>query len=285
MAENSVSASGGVVRMERIDLNEEKRLADSSEHSSKGDQPKWLVGEYWYKADHMGGEALSEIVVSELLKYSNLCDFVSYTPVMIEYGDRELRGCASRNFRGKNETLIPFERLHRAYKGIGLAEALKNFTDTTERIRYTVDFVEKTTGLKNVGEYLTTILELDAIMLNEDRHTNNLAVVRNEDTKEYRLCPIFDNGLSLLSDWNDYPVDRDIYDCIEKVRAKPFAYTFDEQVECAEALYGYQLKFHFAHRDVEQIVDRLNTFYENETLERLKRIIREQSRKYAYYFE
>ena len=46
--------------------------------------------------------------------------------------------------------------------------------------RYTVDFIEQTTGLTGVGAYLTMLLELDSFFLNEDRHTNNLAVIRNE---------------------------------------------------------------------------------------------------------
>ena len=53
-----------------------------------------------------------------------------------------------------------------------------------------VDFVERVTNLTGVGAYLTAILELDCLTLNEDRHTNNLAVLRNEETKEFRLCPI-----------------------------------------------------------------------------------------------
>ena len=65
--------------------------------------------------------------------------------------------------------MISLKCLHRAYKGIGLSEAMPHFTDAMERIRYTVDFIEKTTGFQHVGTYLTTILEVDAIMLNADR--------------------------------------------------------------------------------------------------------------------
>ena len=36
----------------------------------------------------------------------------------------------------------------------------------------------------------------------------------NEESKEFRLCPIFDNGLALLSDLNDYPFKADVYQCI-----------------------------------------------------------------------
>ena len=89
-----------------------------------------------------------------------------------------------------------------------------------------------------MGKYLTAILELDCLTLNEDRHTNDLAVLRDEETKEFRLCPIFDNGLSLLSDLNDYPLTDDLYTCIERVKAKPFDRDHAEQMAVAEELYG-----------------------------------------------
>ena len=49
--------------MERIDLAAAVREPIQG-HTSKGDQPKWRRGSLWYKADHMGYEALAEVVVS-----------------------------------------------------------------------------------------------------------------------------------------------------------------------------------------------------------------------------
>ena len=46
------------------------------------------------------------------------------------------------------------------------------------------------------------MLEIDAFFLNEDRHTNNIAVQYNVADDTYALCPLFDNGLSLLADTN-----------------------------------------------------------------------------------
>ena len=253
-------------------------------HTSKGDQPKWQRGNVWYKGDHMGTEALSEILVTMMLEHSNIEDFVAYEPVLIGYNEHELRGCVSENFKGKDETLVPFEKLHRAYKGIGLAQKLAAFPDAAQRIQYTVDFIEGVTGLTQVGAYLTTILELDAFTLNEDRHTNNLAVIRNEKTMAYRLCPIFDNGLALLSDLNDYPLDADIYQCMDRVHAKPFAYTFDEQVEAAEMLYGSHLAFHFRKADVYAALKKLEELYSPEILQRAERVVLEQMRRWSFYF-
>lgn len=253
-------------------------------HTSKGDQPKWQLDGEWYKADHMGYEALAEVLISQLLRQSNVPDFVEYRPVLIQHQEKEFPGCVSRNFRRKNEMLVPFERLHRAYKGQGLAAALGRIAEPQERIRYTVDFIEQTTGLTGVGEYLTLLLELDAFFLNEDRHTNNLAVIRNEKTKEFHLCPIFDNGLALLSDLHDYPLDKDVYDCIWRVRAKPFDMDFDVQVEASEELYGSQLKFSFARHDIPKMLDVVRELYSSTVIARVEQTIYEQIRKYPVYF-
>ena len=251
-------------------------------HTSKGDQPKWQLDGKWYKADHMGYEALAEVVVSQLLKQSNVPDFVEYRPVLIQYQGKEIPGCVSKNFRRKDEMLVSFERLHRTYKG--LAAALGGINKPQGRIRYTIDFIEQTTGLTGVGKYLTLLLELDSFFLNEDRHTNNLAVIRNEKTKEFRLCPIFDNGLALLSDLNDYPLDKDVYDSIKCVRAKPFDLDFNMQVEAAEELYGMQLNLSFSRKEVSKELKFVTELYGEKIYCRVEQVLFEQMRKYQVYF-
>ena len=253
-------------------------------HTSKGDQPKWQLDGKWYKADHMGYEALAEVVVSQLLKQSNVPDFVEYRPVLIQYQGKEIPGCVSKNFRRKDEMLVSFERLHRTYKGRGLAAALGGINKPQGRIRYTIDFIEQTTGLTGVGKYLTLLLELDSFFLNEDRHTNNLAVIRNEKTKEFRLCPIFDNGLALLSDLNDYPLDTAVYDCIRCVRAKPFDLDFNVQVEAAEELYGMQLNLSFSRKEVSKELKFVTELYGEKIYCRVEQVLFEQMRKYQVYF-
>ena len=255
-----------------------------SGHTSKGDQPKWHIGADWYKADYMGYEALSEVIVSWMLEHSSIKDFVAYTPVKIYASDKTYVGCQSRNFRQEGEILLPVEKLHRAYHGIGLAKTLAAIPDVEERIRYTVSFVEETTELTDFGAYISTLLELDAFILNEDRHTNNIAVIRNEKDGSFRFCPIFDNGLSLLADLNDYSVDRDVYECIDAVQAKPFSVGFAEQMEVACQLYGSLLKFDFTKEQVRQKLQELKDYYGDEVVGRAERVILEQMRKYSYLF-
>ncbi len=267
--------------MDRIDLSLVKTEVTEG-HTSKGNQPKWRVGNVWYKADHMGYEALSEVIISRLLKKTNVRDYVGYEPVEILYEGKVRRGCSSVNFRGSNEELIPLERMHRVELGVGLAKVLGDMTEVRERVRYTVEFIEGTTGLEGVGEYLTELLEVDGFFLNEDRHTNNIAVVRNRENGSFRLCPVFDNGLSLLSDLNDYPLGEDLYGNISRVRAKPFSRDFDEQVGAAEELYGIRLKIGFGRHDVMDEVAALQGMYDDVVLRRAEDVLLEQLRKYHY---
>ena len=253
-------------------------------HTSKGDQLKWYFEEEWYKADYMGYESLAEVVVSQLLKKSNITNYVLYEPVKIHTDKEVLNGCASKNFKKDNETVITLEKLHRSYLGVGLADQLSKIKDIAERVKYAVDFTEEITELDNFGWYLTAMLELDALFLDEDRHTNNIAVIRNETTKAYRLCPYFDNGLSLLSDLNDYPLEKDVYKLINSVKAKPFSISFDEQVDAAESLYGIGLHLNYSNSDIENSFATLKDWYPAEILSRVKTVVLERKRKYALYF-
>lgn len=253
-------------------------------HSSKGNQLKWFHEGCWYKADGLGYEGMAETVCSQILQHSTLGNVTEYEPVNIRYQDRCFRGCRSRNFKEEGEILIPIERLYRLYAGSSLAENLMKISDISSRISFAVDFVERATGLEQFGTYLTAMLEMDAFFLNEDRHTNNIAVLYNENSKSYRLCPYFDMGMSLCADSRgDYPLDMDYLKCMEHVKAKPFSRDFDEQMDRAEELYGRQLAFFISANKMEQIVRRVGEDgFQQAQISRVVWIVRQQARKYQY---
>ncbi len=84
--------------------------------------------------------------------------------------------------------------------------------------------MERITGLRNFGTYMNKLLTIDALFLNEDRHTHNIAVLMNGEG-EYTYSPIFDNEAGLLADITmDYPLSGDIYSFMDKVfRQKLYA--------------------------------------------------------------
>ena len=254
--------------------------------TAEGDQPKWFIDRKWYKADYLGYEGLAECLISWLMRYSNVTNYVEYEPCLIRSGRRQLTGCVSRNFRWNDEMMVSFERLHRAYQGRGLAATLSDKKSAQERIRYTVAFAESATGLRDVGAHLTMLLELDAFFLNEDRSTSNLAVIRKESDKRYRFCPVFDNGLSLLSDVRSYPLDEDLDACMDAVRALPFDHSFDVQMEAAEHLYGPQLHLSFGIGEVREFLESvLEENYDRRITDRVEEILIRQMKRYPRFFE
>lgn len=258
-------------------------LGDS--HTSKGNQLKWEQDGFWYKADAFGYESLAEVLCSSILLHSNLPEPVRYEPVTVIYHEKRYRGCRSKNFKKPSERLIPVERLCRLHTGIGLAKTLERFSETADRIAYTVDLVTNITGLAEFDRYLTQLLEVDAFFLNEDRHTNNIALLYDEYTGAYRLCPFFDMGLSLFADTaQDYPLDIDYGDCMKKLQAKPFARDFDEQLDAANGRCGCFLKFGWNAEEMcaelKRIADEAD--YTSAERRRAEWALRNQARKYAY---
>ena len=256
-------------------------------HTSKGDQLKWTTDKIWYKADYMGYEGLSEVLVSHLLQKSTIQHpFVLYHPVQIEYNNTLYTGCSSTDFLKEDQMLIPLEKLYRQFTGESLAIKLSELDGPSERIPFLVGEVERITNLTNFGAYLTAMLEIDAFFLNEDRHTNNIAVLYNDKTQEYALSPLFDQGLCLFADTSiDYPLNLSLDACLEKIEAKPFSFNFDEQLDAAEELYGIQLHFNFTIKDVQNELEQLALYYAPEIRQRIEQLLRIQIRKYAYLMD
>ena len=98
-----------------------------------------------------------------------------------------------------------------------------------------VEQVERITEIEGFGKYITAMLEIDAFFVNEDRHTNNIAVIYNEKTQRYSLSPLFDQGLCIFADTSvDYSLELSYEACLEKIESKPFSMDFDIQLEAAE---------------------------------------------------
>ncbi len=252
--------------------------------SSKGNQLKFRRDGIWYKADYTGYEGLAEYTISKLLQRSTLLpeEYVDYDLEEIEYNGNVYRACKSRDF-SEGWSMITLERLFLLRRGRGLNRMIDSTTDHEDRLRLLVEQVTDMTGLAGFGEYMSKILTIDALFLNEDRHTHNLAVLVN-DRQEYRLVPFFDQGAGLLADTMvDYPLGRDIFELIPRVKAKTFSDSFDEQLDIAEKLYGERIHFHFGYNEVAEIVNAA-TSYSEEIRNRVIGVIMEMRRRYSYLF-
>lgn len=191
--------------------------------TSKGNQPKFIKEGYFYKEDMMGYESISEALVSEFLSYVKGVEFIDYYLEVVNRKGIDAYCCKSKIYTYEDESFISVYRLLSQYDKIkGLSKL-----NGKDAVSYVIDSVYEITGL-NIESYLATTFIIDSIILNEDRHLNNICLIQKGSS--YRLSPIFDNGLSLLSDLNDYPMYMDISKAIRRVKAKPFNVSFNKQV-------------------------------------------------------
>lgn len=265
-------------------LERDKRMEDR--HSSKGNQLKWNDGKYWYKADYTGYEGMAEYTVSSLLRYSNLKpeEYVSYETEEIKYGQQLYKGCKSQDFLKEGWQLITLERLYQTEFGESLYKNIYQIQDHKMRLHFLVEQSERMTGLKHFGSYMGKLLAIDAIFLNEDRHTHNIAVLWDGE-EEFQYCPIFDQGAALLADTTlDYPMETDVMELLPKPEAKTFCSSFEEQLDIAEELYGEQIHFAFGEKEIRGILEK-DKIYSEEVKRRVFEVLRQQRRKYQYLFK
>lgn len=258
----------------------------NNRQSSKGNQLKWNNNGIWYKADYTGYEGLAEYMISHLLLKSSLRqdEFVLYEPEQIRYKDAVYSGVKSNDFLEKDWQLITLERLFMIFFGQSLYQSIFKISDPEKRLIFLVEQVERVTNLSDFGVYMNKLFTMDAFFLNEDRHTNNIAILMNKDGR-FSYSPIFDNGAGLLADTSlDYPLRKDVYLQIKEVRAKTISADFDEQLDLSEKLYGNHLKFHFHAKDVSDLLDGISIYSQKEK-DRVRDILLSQMKKYAYLFD
>ena len=262
-----------------------QRKEMESRKSSKGNQLKWEEQGIWYKADYTGYEGLAEYVISGLFAHSSLGgeEYVSYQTEEIVYGHNRYLGCKSRNFLPGGWKLITLERLFQSVYGESLNRRIYTIREYEERVRFLVEQTIRMTGLEEFGVYLSKLLTIDAVFLNEDRHTHNIAVLL-DDVGHYHYCPIFDHGAALLADITmDYPLTGDTISLMKEVRAKTICQDFDEQLDVVERLYGQHIQFSFDRKVVESVLAE-EKYYPAESKRRVGTILMDQKRKYRYLF-
>ena len=230
--------------------------------SSQGTQPKYYDKGYWYKEDYSGYEGKAEYLSSLVLSCSNITDYVSYDECMIN----GKRGCRSKNFLDENSSFITFHRLYDMYRGGSLSEQIILMDRIEERISFVKEFILDYTGF-DCSAYLSKILSLDMLLLNIDRHFNNLGIIINSETDECREAPIFDNGASLFSNYSRFPMENSLEENLDLAYALPFSSNFEMQANAA----GIALKLDY---------DKLIPLLEKEPASRALDILNFQLEKY-----
>lgn len=205
--------------MQKIQLD--KRYLVNIDGTSDGTQDKYFKDEIWYKPDYFGGEGYAEYLASLILQYSSLEEtkYVQYEEIEIN----GKKGCCSKNFLSDNEEFISLYRLYQMTTGENLAKKISTL-DLEKRPEFVLDFVKNQTGV-DLRTYFANHFALDRIILNEDRHFNNLGIIF--DGENFKEAPIFDNGHSFFVGSYSYNTNLPINENVKRVTAKPFSGSHD----------------------------------------------------------
>ncbi len=162
---------------------------------------------------------------------------------------RRLRnGCSSPDFLLPGEAILTLADLFRKGGGPDWQKTVSRLPNFQSKVHWMVEQAVRLTGLEHFGVYFTLLFEIDMLFGNEDRHLNNMAVLRRGEQFDY--CPLFDFGAGLLSNVWDYPMENEPKALVRQLRARPLDTTFVRQVHAAEAAYGVQLEWDFDLRDI-----------------------------------
>ena len=185
--------------------------------------------------------------------------FVPYQMERLKAHRRLRTGCSCLNFRREGQVILTLADLFQ--KGIGprWPDQIARQPNLAEKVHWIAEQTTQLTGLSRFGQYLTLLFEADMLFSNEDRHLNNIAVLRRGE--EFGYCPLFDFGAGLLSNTRGYPLDIEPRAHLRLLRALPLETTFGRQVQAARAIYDPQLEWNFTVKDIATVLSEPLEFY------------------------
>ncbi|MBQ4481857.1 MAG: hypothetical protein II966_01370 [Lachnospiraceae bacterium] len=153
-----------------------------SEESEGGKKIYYKLSDFDSEKGIIGHECINEIIVDRLLGILG----VEHLKYRLIHADVDIEGtvydtwlCASGDFKEKGESKAALDDYYQinAPKGQSRYEFCKE---------------------QGWQKYIDTMLAVDYLILNRDRHGANIEVLRNARKRTLRIAPLFDHGLSLL---------------------------------------------------------------------------------------
>lgn len=169
-----------------------------------GEKTYYKLSNYDAYKGIVGHECVNEIIVDRLLSILGI-EHLDYelinADVRIEDKVYGTYLCASKDFKEKGDSKIALDAFYQV-------ERMDNESPMEFCIR------------QGWETYIYTMLVVDFLILNRDRHGANIEVLRNTKTKSVRLAPLFDHGLSLL------------FQCVEENEYLDVDVLEDKKVQC-----------------------------------------------------
>ena len=155
-------------------------------------------------------EPVNEVIVSRILRRFGIPS-VQYELILIN--DEPYSVC--KNFITTDTELVPAEHIHNSISKSNSDSDYSHFLKCCDKL-----------GIKGAEKFLNSLLAIDYLVLNTDRHRNNFGVIRDVNTLEFiGFAPIYDTGTSL---WHDVHTSRIIPN--KDLACKPFYDTWQKQL-------------------------------------------------------
>ncbi len=153
-----------------------------SQSSISGEKVYYKLSGYDSERGIIGHECVNELIVDRLLTILG----VEHLNYQLIHADVEIDGkiydtwlCASKDFKKSGESKAAIDSFYQINRG-------------EDETRY--DFCVR----NGWHQYIDTMLAVDYLILNRDRHGANIEVLRDVRKRSIRIAPLFDHGLSLL---------------------------------------------------------------------------------------
>lgn len=200
-------------------------------NSSGGQLLKWKIGNRCIKTSSIDKNSLqtqfmyesyAEVLASKIESILGF-NHVTYRLCEVEIdGCIKTIACESVDFKKPGQLDISFGKLMLAGKIPKLY-----YNDTSS---YNTLIVSMRQFGVDIKTYINSIIFLDSLILNDDRHYGNFGVIINNHKKSVHSQPIFDNGNSLFCHKHigDIPYSDDL---IQYLKCKPFSISFNDQLK------------------------------------------------------
>ena len=171
-----------------------------SQSNINGKKKYYKLSNYDATKGIVGHECINEIIVDRLLSVLGV-EHLSYelinADIVIDGRTFNTYLCASYDYKKRGESKV----------------ALDNYYDINkQKGESPIDFCHR----MGWGQYIDTMLAIDYIILNRDRHGANIEILRNSRAHTIRPAPMFDHGLSLM------------YSCLDDASMQGFDILKDE---------------------------------------------------------
>lgn len=214
------------------------------------------LGHIEFYPDENGYQGAANCVASYILSESNFSNYREYKPCATD----DYTGCIVHEVKGEESF---------SYRCPDYKDASRLLM-TADKISMLV----RSLAVSGAEEYITKMIEFDALILNTGRSYDSIKVVEN------RMAPLDNFGSAFLS---ESPITCNIKSAIQKLKSQPFANTFYKQVSAVRSLYGSHLQIRKGI-DLTPLLKDLAKIYDKQVIDRIQSIWEIQKATYSDLF-